>query len=274
MCDHCVMEAVKSKMLDRRDFFKGAAMASAAAAVGSSVTPAMAGISISKGKPADLTHELHEGFPTFFGKQGLKLNQKFTYAKDKFNVNTMEIDEHIGTHLDAPLHFSADGQSVAEIPVENLFCHLAIIDIREKAAANADSQVTPDDIKAYISANGPLADGTCVAMMSGWDKFVGGDKFRNVDDNGKMHFPGFHLEAVQMLLEETKTVGIAVDSLSLDYGISPDFATHYAWLPQNRWGLECVANLDALPVKGATLVVGAPKIRGGSGGTTRALALY
>jgi len=274
MCDHCVMEAVKSKMLDRRDFFKGAALASAAAAVGSSVTPAMAGTDVSKGKPADLTHELHEGFPTFFGKQGLKINRKFTYAKDKFNVNTMEIDEHIGTHLDAPLHFSADGQSVAEVPVENLFCPLAIIDIREKAAADADAQVTPDDIKAYVSANGPIPDGACVAMMSGWDKFVDGKKFRNVDDNGKMHFPGFHIEATKMLLEETKSVGMAVDSLSLDFGISPDFATHYAWLPQNRWGLECVANLDALPVKGATLVVGAPKIRGGSGGTTRALALY
>jgi len=125
-----------------------------------------------------------------------------------------------------------------------------------------------------VSANGPIPDGACVAMLSGWDKFVDGKKFRNVDDNGKMHFPGFHIEATKMLLEETKSVGMAVDSLSLDFGISPDFATHYAWLPQNRWGLECVANLDALPVKGATLVVGAPKIRGGSGGTTRALALY
>lgn len=48
----------------------------------------------------------------------------------------------------APLHFSADGKSVAEIPVENLVVPLAIIDIREKAAANADAQVTPDDIKA------------------------------------------------------------------------------------------------------------------------------
>jgi len=249
-------------------------LASAAVAAGTVAPAVAADLSIEKHTPTDLTHELHEGFPTFFGKQGLKINRLFTYAKDKFNVNTMTIDEHIGTHLDAPLHFSADGQSVAEVPVENLFCPLAIIDIREKAAANADAQVTPDDIKAYVSTNGPIPDGACVAMMSGWDKHVDGDKFRNVDENDKMHFPGFHLEATKMLLEETKSVGMAVDSLSLDYGLSPDFATHYAWLPQNRWGLECVANLDALPVKGATIIVGAPKIRGGSGGTTRALALH
>ena len=31
-------------------------------------------------------------------------------------------------------------------------------------------------------------------------------------------------------------------------------------------GLECVANLDKLPVQEATIVVGVPKIKGGTGG--------
>lgn len=88
-----------------------------------------------------------------------------------------------------------------------------------------------------------------------------------------MHFPGFHVEAVQMLMDEANAIAIAVDTLSLDYGPSEDFATHYAWLPTNRWGLECIANLGALPATGATLVVGAPKHRGGSGGPARVFAL-
>jgi kynurenine formamidase len=46
-----------------------------------------------------------------------------------------------------------------------------------------------------------------------------------------------------MLLETTTASGIAVDTLSLDFGPSPDFATHNAWLPSGRWGLEAVANL-------------------------------
>jgi kynurenine formamidase len=88
-----------------------------------------------------------------------------------------------------------------------------------------------------------------------------------------MHFPGFHPEATRMLLEETDLVGIVVDTLSIDHGASADFATHYAWLPAGRWGLECVANLDRLPASGATLVVGAPKFRGGTGGPSRVFAL-
>ena len=40
-----------------------------------------------------------------------------------------------------------------------------------------------------------------------------------------------------------------------------------------RWGLECVANLDKLPAKGATIVVGSPKHSGGTGGPSRVFAM-
>jgi hypothetical protein len=109
-----------------------------------------------------------------------------------------------------------------------------------QGSRNADYQVTPDDIKAWTDANGPIPDGACVAMNSGWAAHVGTDKFRGADADKKMHFPGFHIEATKALLE-TGAVGMAVDTLSLDYGPSGDFATHYAWLPTNRWGLECIA---------------------------------
>jgi kynurenine formamidase len=265
MCHHCVIEGVKQTMLDRRSFFTGAIAATAVAAS----TPALAQAS----KVHDMTHELHPNFPTYFGAQQLFMDQKFNYAEHKFNLFELRINEHTGTHMDAPLHFSADGKSVAEIPVENLVVPLCVVDIREKAAANPDSQVTPDDIKAWISANGPLPKGCCVAMNSGWDAHVATDKFRNADDKKAMHFPGFHVEAAKMLIEDGNAVGIAVDTLSLDLGTSPDFATHYGWLPTGRWGLENIANLGALPAKGATLIVGAPKIRGGTGGPSRVFAM-
>lgn len=68
-------------------------------------------------------------------------------------------------------------------------------------------------------------------------------------------------------------VGMAVDTLSLDHGASKTFDTHYSWLPSGRWGLECVAALDEVPASGATLVVGAPKIKGATGGPSRIMAL-
>lgn len=271
MCTSCLMNDVKARMLSRRDLFRSAGAAGVAAAAGFAAAPPA--LAQGHGTVEDLTHELTEDFPTFFGEQQFYLDQRFNYAEHKFNLFELRVNEHTGTHVDAPLHFSADGQSVAEIPVGNLVVPLCVVDIRAKAEADPDAQVTPDDLEAWIAANGEIPDRACVAMNSGWSAHLGTDRFRNADEAGKMHFPGFHVEAAQMLMERTGAVGIASDTLSLDPGTSPDFATHYAWLPTNRWGIECIANLDRLPAAGATLIVGAPKHRGGSGGPARVLAL-
>lgn len=268
MCHHCVIENVKSGMLSRRDFFKGSAAAGFAAAA---VAPAPAAAQ-APARMEDLTHEIWETFPTYFGGQQLFMEQKFSHAKDTFNLNEWRISEHTGTHIDAPLHFTADGTSVAELPVADLIAPLVVIDIRAKASENPDSQVTPDDIKAWTDANGELPEGAVIAMLSGWDAHVATDKFRNLGDDGKtLHFPGFHVEAVQQLLEGSSKA-IAVDTLSLDFGPSPDFIVHNTWLPAGRYGIEGIANLASVPAKGATIVVGAPKVRNATGGPARIFA--
>ena len=272
MCDACVIKSVKDRMLSRRDLFRKAAVGAAAAAVG---TTAAAPATIAGGheKIVDMTHELYEDFPTYSGEPQFFAEQKFFFAEDGYNLFDLRVNEHTGTHMDAPLHFSSDGQSVAQVPVENLVVPLCVIDIKARASENADAQVSPDDLKAWMSTNGPIPDNACVAMNSGWDRHVGTVKFRNIGTDNKMHFPGFHVEAARMLMEETGAVGIAVDTLSLDFGPSADFATHYAWLPTNRWGLENLANLDDVPAAGATLVVGSPKHRGGTGGPSRVFVM-
>jgi len=272
MCHHCVIENVKSNMLSRRRFFTGGLAAAAGAAALAATTAPTPVFAQAPAKTADLTHELWDTFPTYFGGQQLFYDKKFSFEKDTFNLYELRLSEHTGTHIDAPLHFSADGKSVAELALEDLVAPLVVIDIKAKAAENPDSQVTPDDIKAWISANGELPEGAIVAMNSGWDKHVATDKFRNADADKGMHFPGFHVEAVKLLLEGS-TKAIAVDTLSLDFGQSPDFIVHNTWLPAGRYGIEGIANLDAVPVKGATIIVGAPKIRAGTGGPARVFAL-
>ena len=261
MCDVCVMKAVKEKMLSRRSFF-GVGAAAALGAV--AAPPALAeGHSVVE----DLTHAYGADFPTYFGEPGIEMSQKFNFADNGFNLFTMNLNEHTGTHIDAPLHFSADGASVDEIPVTSLVAPLCVVDIAARAAEDADTQLTPDDLTAWIDANGEIPDNACVALYSGWGSKAGGEGFRNFDGEA-MHFPGFHVEAAQMLLE-TGARSIASDTLSLDHGPSADFATHYAWLPTGRFGIENIANLDKMPASGATIMIGAPKHRGGSGGPAR-----
>lgn len=271
MCDICVMNAVKDKMLSRRSFFKGAVLATTVAAASAVVnTPAMAaghGVSFE-----DMTHTLSEDFPTYFGEPGYNAHQVFNFAEHSFNLLNLTINEHTGTHIDAPLHFSADGTSVDEIEIANLVAPLCVINIAARAADDADAQVTPDDITGWIAANGDIPAHACVAMHSGWGSKTATAAYRGFDGTAQ-HYPGFHVEAAQMLMEDTGPASMAVDTLSLDHGISADFATHYAWLPSGRFGIENIANLDKVPAAGATLVIGAPKHCGGTGGLARIFAM-
>lgn len=165
MCDICVMNSVKERMLSRRGFFKTAAATGAAATVATTTTkPALAD---GHSSVMDLTHALHPKFPTWGGDPGFAKEQVFDFAENGFNLFNLTINEHTGTHIDAPLHFSADGNSVDEIPIESLIAPICVVDISARAAEDADTTATVNDLKAWISANGDIPDGACVAMYSG-----------------------------------------------------------------------------------------------------------
>ncbi len=278
MCVPGCQETILER-LSRRRFLTGALAATAAAAVAG---PAAAAES-RKAPPANLggkireivemTHVMGPDFPTFSGAVNLEIEVLFTFAQDGFNFKRWLLIEHTGTHMDAPLHFTAEGLSADMIPIDQLVVPLAVVDIRHKAAANPDAQVTPDDLRAWEKKHGRIPDGACVAMYSGWEEKLYTPGFRNADAGGVMHFPGFHLEAVQFLARERHVNGIAVDTLSLDFGPSPDFATHYFWLGEGRWGMENVANLGKVPPVGSTFIAGGPRIAGATGGPSRCLAL-
>lgn len=264
-------QAKIAQTISRRSFLKTAGIAAATTVVsGCAQSPAN---QVSE-KPqftfsrvVDLTHTLTPDFPTFQGVSQLQIETLQTLATHGANVRKWLLVEHTGTHIDAPFHFS-DRDTAELIPAENLHGPLAVVDIRSKAENNPSAQLTLDDLKGWESKNGPIPRGGIVAMNSGWDAYVKTDKFRNA-----MRFPGFHVEAVEFLLEERDVKGICVDTLSLDFGQDIRFAVHYKWLPTNRWGMECVANLGQLPAKGAHVVVGGPKIAGATGGPSRVIAL-
>lgn len=271
MCVPNCQEVVVQR-LSRRGLFKGAGMAAAAAAFSAAPVAGAFAAPVSFSKVVDLTHVLDPSFPTFFGKPQLEIRPLFSFDKDGFNLNEWVVNEHTGTHLDTPFHFSKDGPSADRIAIETLVVPLAVIDISAKAAADPDYQLTAADLAVYEAANGPLPPGAAVGLHSGWDRFVATDRFRNADAAGTLHFPGFHPDVAAVLAQKGVS-GVVVDTLSLDHGASKDFGFHYKWLGSGHWGVEAASNLGALPAKGATLVVGGPKIKGASGGPSRVLAL-
>ncbi len=269
MCHACVMDAAKAGMLTRRSLVAGAA-AAGAATLALGALPARPALAQATGRVLDLTHTFDESFPTFDGAPGIAKEWAVTIDQG-YQLWKLTIMEHSGTHIDAPLHFSADGASVDELPVESLVAPLCVVDIAAKAAEDANAMVEPADIEAWVSAHGAIPAGACVAMHSGWAARVGTPGYRNTPD-GAFAFPGFSKAAAD-LLAAMAAASIGVDTLSLDPGNSADFAVHTSWLPGGRFGIENLAGLDRVPAAGATILIGAPKTGGGTGGPARVLAL-
>jgi kynurenine formamidase len=264
------MDGVKRTMLSRRHLFLGAA-AVGAASVASGLISARPALAQASGKVVDLTHTFDEAFPTFDGVPGIAKEWAVKIEESGYQLWKLTIFEHSGTHIDAPFHFSADGASVDQLPVEQLVAPLCIVDIAEKAAQDPNATVDPEDIEAWVSANGEIPAGACVAMRSGWAAKVA-DPFYRTDAEGNFAFPGFSKAATD-LLAERGAASIGVDTLSLDPGNSADFAVHNSWLPSGHFGIENLAGLDGLPATGATIFIGSPKHAQGTGGPARVLAV-
>jgi kynurenine formamidase len=225
----------------------------------------------------DLTHTLSPTFPIFPTPTNfpIRVTNATTIEKDGYFSNKWELVEHHGTHLDAPRHFVPNGAFANQLDARSLIVPAAVVDIRERARRNADSVVTVDDLKAWERTHGRLPKRCCVFLDAGWDAKAGDARaFLGQDKSKTLHFPGFSKEACQWLLSEREVEGLGVDTLSLDFGPSTDFAVHKLWLSAGKWGLEGVANLSKLPPVGATVFVGAPKVLGASGGPARVLAVW
>ena len=194
-----------------------------------------------------------------------------------YAANNISLAEHGGTHLDAPIHFAEGGWTADEIPLDKLIGPATVIDVRGQASRDRDYRVTVEDIRSWEKAHGRIPDGAVVLLLTGWGqfwphkkKYLGTDKPSDVDH---MHFPGFSREVAEFLVNERAVDAVGIDTASLDYGQSKDFIVHRILGGANTPGFENVANLDRLPPTGATLMALPMKIKGGTGGPARIIAL-
>jgi kynurenine formamidase len=226
----------------------------------------------------DLTHALSETTP-YIPVPGItfpfKLTPIATIEKNGVAAFRWDIHEHIGTQIDAPSHFFVDGKTLDALDVDKLIVPLAVIDLRERAGGDADAVVTVADILAWEKKHGRLPARAAVFMSSGWDSRIADAKsFLNEDAHHTLHFPGFSVEAAEFLVRERDVAGIGVDTLSLDPGVDKAYRAHKAWLGAGKWGVELVANLGRVPPSGATVFVGATKVKGATGGPVRLIAAW
>ncbi len=234
------------------------------------------------GKIIDLTHSFGEDTIFWPTAEGFKLEVAFEGQTEQgyfYVANTFCTAEHGGTHIDAPIHFYKDGNTVDQIPLERLIGRGVVIDVSEKCAADPDYLVNRGDFVAWEKAHGILLNDFMVLIRTGFGKhWPDRLKYLGTDELGpeavpKLHFPGLHPDAAKWLVENRSIKAIGLDTPSIDYGQSTDFMSHVILYEQNIPAFENVANLGQLPEKDFTVIALPMKIKGGSGGPLRIIAI-
>lgn len=279
MCNHHVMKIVHDRVqsqpkFSRRNFLRAAGITSAGFAVASSglLKPRLA-FAQEVSEVIDLTHVLTPTVPTFTNDQPT-VETVVTVENDGYYIQRWSFNEHSGTHMDGPAHFSTSGDTIDNVPVSMFVGPAVVVDISAKVAENADAAVSADDLMAWEAENGEIPAGAIVFMYSGWEsRWNDTAAFQNTGEDGLFHFPAFGIDAIEFMLAERNVNGIGVDTMSLDIGSSATFDVHVTWLGAGKFGVENVANLQSIMGKQAMVVVGIPRFQAGSGGPCRVMAM-
>lgn len=188
----------------------------------------------------------------------------------------LSVSEHAGTHVDAPIHFSAGGATIDEVPLDDLIGPAVVIDVTGQANENPDYLASREDLAIHEAEHGRIPADAVVVIRTGWSKhwpnvkaYMGDDRPGRTDD---LHFPGIGPDLAETLASRgVKAIGI--DTASIDYGPTADFRSHQIFAAAGITGLENLTGLEALPQRGAWIMALPMKIGDGSGGPARIVAL-
>jgi kynurenine formamidase len=234
----------------------------------------LANVSSGKTRVLDLSYAINDKLVPWPGDtRWFETQVNSTVERNGYFTRSFWMLEHYGTHLDAPIHFPPGKVTVDKIPAKQLFGAAVVMDVRASAAQDADYLLSRERVEDWEKRHGRVSEGAIVLLRTGWAaRWPDVQRYRNQDGQGRMHFPGFSVEAVKMLMER-KVSGLGCDTLSTDYGASTDFAVHHLALGAGLYQLENLADLSEVPEVGAFLIVAPIKLEGGSGGAVRVFAL-
>jgi kynurenine formamidase len=234
------------------------------------------------GRIVDLTYAFDANSVYWPTAQQFKLETDFEGMTDKgyfYSAYRYSAAEHGGTHLDSPVHFAKGRYTVDELPLQQLMGAAIVIDVTAQCAANPDYLVSVADFQNWEKRNGRIRPDTIVLLRTGFGKFYPdrkkylGTEERGAEAVAKLHFPGLDPAAARWITQNRSIKAIGLDTASIDYGQSTLFESHRILFDKNIPAFENVANMDQLPAKGFSVIALPMKIKNGSGGPLRIIAI-
>ncbi|MGK2958282.1 MAG: cyclase family protein [Acidimicrobiales bacterium] len=213
-----------------------------------------------------LGHVFDENASVFPGDPVPEITTLATIEQDFFLLESVKTGTHTGTHLGVPGHFIAGGATVDDLAAESFVWPTYVIDVRSRVAANADFQLTRQEIKNYEAKNGNIRAGSLVVLFTGFQAKYGTPTYAT--DTA----PGFSADAVNYMFATRRIKGVGSDTFGPDASSDADFAASTAVYSAGGITLENMRGLDQLHVTGDIVMAPTVALRDGSGYQTDPIA--
>lgn len=221
----------------------------------------------------DLSHPLRPGMPHWPGDPTTAFDEVATLERDGYFLRRLSLGEHTGTHVNSPAAFHSGGVGIDQYSPSSLVRSAIVIDVRGRAAANPDYLLGVNVLLEWEKEHGPFPAGSLALLHTGWqEKWDNPPAYLGDSGDGILHFPGFGVQALGVLLTQRGAAGIGIDTPGVDGGKDTTYSINRRVLERPRIVLENLCNLDRLPPQGATLVIGILRLQGGSGSPASVLA--
>jgi kynurenine formamidase len=181
----------------------------------------------------------------------------FTYS-----INYISTLEHVGTHVDAPLHIGVDGASIDQVPLDWFAGKAVCLDLRHILDLG---DIDVADLEQAEAQSGVTIDGHIVLLCTGFhDRHWPEPEVVTTN-------PGITAAATHWLADRSRVHG--VEGPSTDKAGTKDFPNHRVCRDRGMIHYEWLVNLDQLIGRGEFQFVGYPlKWVGGTGSPVRAVA--
>lgn len=166
--------------------------------------------------------------------------------------------EHTGTHLAAPRTRNDAGATVERFGGDDLLLPLAVLDIPSDASSEAVMSV--DMIKADERSYGDIPDGAVVVL-------------RTRSGAADAVHPGWAGPAVRWLVKERRTRVVGTDAPAIDSSAAERAPAQGVAGSVGIWTLASLRHLDAVPHRGAYVVIGVLPIVSAAAAPARVVAL-
>lgn len=229
--------------------------------------------SLRQARVVDLSQTLEEHIPNFPTHSRFFHDMWGSYWHgDRALTYQLVMNEHNGTHVDAPAHFVRDPKpgepnTIEQIAPDRLIARGVRVDCR---GFKEGDYIPASHIRDWEATHGSIEAGDIVLLNFGWSEHWGlrPDNQRYLKD-----WPGVSMEAAEYLVAKS-VAAIGVDTLSPDPPTALEKGTyiHRRVLENQVLIVENLTRLEELPDFFVFMALPL-KIRKGSGSPVRAIAL-